>query len=498
LCQDLIDKVLTDESEQSTQVELDMAQEINTLVRQMRVLPEKIAVLGRTFVQLEGLQAVFIQHKIPFRVLGMAPFFERDENRTLVDYVRLAMAWDEPATAMKPWRSVQETADDEESAQSRAPSRHRLRRRGPYGEAIRAVLAVANTPSRKLARIVLRKAVERGGKQGLSLGESLEALLDDRESPLSAEPREALQDLIDFLRRIAERVTNEPDLKAGDLLNWIVKHTDYYEHFTRYYGEGMGSVRRITSIDNFIAFASGTRKTVLTFIGYLKELDPTLGLDADRVITMTSVHRTKGLEYDYVFIPACVEGYMPVHTVDDVGVYDTAEIVPDNPSSPPLESERRLFYVAVTRAVKHLYVGTIAPPPVGQQLQSSTPLPSRFLEEIQLEPTRAIIEAFQKALDSDNAMPEDLQQTGLNQVLTQLAGHRSLVRYVMDHYLPVLQEQGLMDRTDRLSVEVSEIPFEYKYQYPALDKPGKPTEKKLGPPSWAKPDNPWKSITSTF
>ncbi|GAB4537158.1 MAG: DNA helicase Rep [Anaerolineae bacterium] len=463
--------ILTDESEQSTQIALSMGQEVVTLVRHQQVPPEKIAVLGRTFVQMEGLQTVFIQHKIPFRVLGMGPFFERDENRTLVDYVRLALAWDQPARAMRPWRSPGGVADEEESAQSRVPGRYRTlasSQHSPYGEAVRTVLAVANTPSRRLSRIALQQAVERAGRQGLSLGASLEGLLDEGESPLPADRREALQELIGFLRRIAERVTHEPDLKAGELFSWIVEHTGYQEHFARYYGEGTASIERMASVDNFITFATTTQMTVLDFIEYLRTLDPTQGQPPDKVITMTTVHRTKGLEYDYVFIPACVEGHMPVHMVDDVGVYDTAGIVPDHPLSPALESERRLFYVAITRAVKHLYIGTIVPPPAGQQTQSSTPLPSRFLDEIQLEPTWAIIKAFQKTLTSGDGRAGGSSPGDLDQVLTRFAGYHSLLRYVADNYLTVLGQTGTIERVNQLLAEVPEIPFEYRYSYPGL------------------------------
>ena len=487
--------VLTDESEQPTQIALGMAQEVVTLVRDKHVPPKNIGVLGRTFVQLEGLQTVFVERKIPFRVLGMAPFFERDENRTLVDYIRLALAWDEPASVMKPWRSVRETVDSEESAQSRTPSRYRLRyKHGSYSEAVRTVLAVANTPSRMLARTTLQRAVERGGEQGLPLGASLEQLLNATSSPLPAERRETLQELIDFLRRIAERVGGEPNLKAGHVLNWIVEHTGYQEHFARYYGEGIASVERMASVDNFIAFASRTGKTVLAFINYLKTLDPTLGLDTDKVITMTSVHRTKGLEYDYVFIPACVEGHMPVHLADDVGIYDTAGIVPDHAPSPPLEKERRLFYVAITRAIKHLYIGTSVPP-AGQQSQSSTPLPSRFLEEIQLEPTRTLLTAFQKAFPSHSAASWESRHTELIRALTQLAGKHSLIRYVAEHYLLDHQEQGLMNTVNQLLAETPKIPFRYKHRYPALDMPGRRAKKEPEP---LPPTDPWKEIGVTI
>jgi len=488
--------ILVDESEQSTQVAQSMAQEVVTLVREKHMPPKKIGILGRTFVQLEELQTVFIQKKIPFRVRGMPPFFERDENRTLIDYIRLALAWHEPASAMKPWRAERESVDNEESAQSRAPSRYRLRyKHGPYSEAVRTVLAVANTPSRMLPRVTLQRAVENGGKQGSSLGESLEALLDSRDSPLPAERRETLQELIDFLHRIAERVTNEPNLKAGDMLEWIVKHTGYREHFARYYGEGIASVRRMASVDNFISFASRTGKTVLEFIQYLRTLDPTQGLDADKVVEMTTVHRTKGLEYDYVFIPACVEGHMPVHLVDDVAIYDSEGIVPDFPPSPPLENERRLFYVAITRAVKHLYIGTSIPP-ASQQGQSSTPLPSRFLEEMQLEPTRTLLEAFQRALLADSALSGELRYAELSQVLARLTSKRSLVSYVAQYYLQEIQDQWLLERVKQLLAETPEIPFKYKHEYPALDAQRRKVNRtEPEPPPWS---DPWEGISITI
>jgi len=488
--------ILTDESEQPSQIALDMAKVVVELVRQRCVPPENIAVLGRTFVQMEGLQAVFIQRKIPFRVLGMGPFFERDENRTLIDYIRLALAWGKPASAMKSWRSVREAREEEESAQSRPPGQYRRLsrsqyRHSPYGEAVRTVLAVANTPSRKLARIRLQRAVEKGSGQSLSLGRSIEALLDEKTSPLSAERRQVLQELVDFLRRIAERVVNEPKLKAGDMLAWIVEHTDYQEHFARYYGEGMASIERMASVDNFVDFAAGTGKTVLEFIQYLKTLDPTLGLDEEKVITMTTVHRTKGLEYDYVFIPACVEGHMPVHLVDDVGVYDTTGQVPEHPPSPPLESERRLFYVAVTRAIKHVYIGTSMPPSAGQQSQSSTPLPSRFLEEIQLDPTKVLLAAFQKALPPDGTASKESQYAELSRALAQLAGHCQLVRYVAEHYLPCLQDKELVKRADQLVMKTPEVPFQYRYQYSDLGILGQRAKKEPEPPIWA---DPWEGI----
>ena len=132
----------------------------------------------------------------------------------------------------------------------------------------------------------------------------------------------------------------------------------------------------------------------------------------EQLITMTSIHRTKGLEYDYVFIPNCVEGYMPMHTYDDCGIYDTKGIVPESPASPPIESERRLFYVGLTRVQRGRCISarTCRPPEVCRA-HSRLPLPSRFLEEMQLEPSRALVGTIQQAVC--RSKPEDAWRTAM-------------------------------------------------------------------------------------
>jgi DNA helicase-2/ATP-dependent DNA helicase PcrA len=455
--------IIEDDSEQATSIAVRMAEEIETLVRKHGVAPADIAVLGRTFVQMAGLQATFIERKIPFRVLGQAPFFERDENRTLIDYVRLALAWDKPANTLRPWRAVT-AEDDEESAQERAAMHYRriALREGLCAEAVRIVLAVANTPSRMLARTVLQKAVQDGHAEGMMLGASVEALLDAHTSPLPEERRESLQELVDFVRRIAERCSAEPTWKAGEALQWVIDSLDYCRHFSNYYGEGQDSAIRAASVQKFVGFAQRSGKTLMEFVEYLRKLDPTLGLEPDKVITMTTVHRTKGLEYDYVFIPECTDGNMPVHYTDQSAVYDRSGTVPEQPLSPALESERRLFYVASTRAKQQLYIGTIVPPPRGQQSASSLPLPSRFLDEMRLPPTRDVIGAMKKTL-----------RTGDTQMLLtamkQWQAHTTIIRHVLERYvsgLPALN--SWVRQLLQLLESDREEPFQYSHAYPEL------------------------------
>lgn len=492
--------IWVDDSEQSTQVALDMAQEILTLVRQRGVSADKIGVLGRTFTQFEGLEAIFIGHKIPFRVLGMAPFFERDENRTLIDYIRLAQAWDLPVNALKPWRTARvptQSDDEEEPAQART-YRHSGRGLrldgGEYSEATRTLQAVANTPNRKIARSVSEAIMKAATQRGLTIGEAISQLVDDRESPLPADRRETAQELVDFLRRLRERLNEKPLARAGELLSWMIETLNYERHFVEYYGQGQASWDRLSSIRNFIWFAGETGLEPLAFVEYLGKLDTTQGLDMEHVITMTTAHRTKGLEYRFVFIPSCIEGYMPLHYVDEMAIFDTAGIVPDQPLSPPIESERRLFYVAATRAKEHLYIGTIIPPERGQQRNSSSPLPSRFLEEMRYTSTQALITALQEVVTAGRA-----ETATLHDVLRQHPYDHSVLRYAMKKYAGNLPD-GLPVWLEEAIAATPDVPFAYSYEYLSLDERRKRKHPDPDVLNWAKqkPVDPWANIGITL
>ena len=499
--------VWVDDSEQSTQVAFDMAQEILTLVRRgvltdqnQKPNEKPIIVLGRTFTQFEGLEAIFIGHKIPFRVLGMAPFFERDENRTLIDYIRLAQAWDLPVGALKPWRTTRkptQSEDEEEPAQARTyrySGRSLRLDGGEYSEATRTLQAIANTPNRRIARSVSEALITNAGQHGLTIGEAIGQLVDDRLSPLPADRRETAQELVDFLRRLRERLNEKPLATAGELLSWMIETLNYERHFVEYYGQGQASWDRLSSIRNFIRFAGATGLEPITFVNFLGNLDTTQGLDTEHVITMTTAHRTKGLEYRFVFLPSCIEGYMPLHYVDEMAIFDTAGIVPDQPLSPPIESERRLFYVAATRAKEHLYIGTIIPPERGQQGNSSSPLPSRFLEEMRHTSTQALITALQEVVAAGGA-----ETSVLHNALRQHPYDHSVLRYAMEKYAGDLPD-GLPAWLEEAIAATPDAPFTYSYAYPSLGELRKSKDPDPDAPKWAKQKSvdPWADIGITL
>ena len=120
--------------------------------------------------------------------------------------------------------------------------------------------------------------------------------------------------------------------------------------------------------------------------------------DCDEVVTLMTMHAVKGLEFDVVFITGLEEGLFPHSN----SMFDESE----------LEEERRLFYVAITRAKKVLYLTNARSRMLFGQIKSN--LPSRFIEEINQEDIEKLFEENKstkeiKITKKDNFNDNDLE-----------------------------------------------------------------------------------------
>ena len=175
---------------------------------------------------------------------------------------------------------------------------------------------------------------------------------------------------------------------------------------------------------------------------------------------MTTVFRTKGLEYDYVVIPSCIEGYMPFLYGTSNMVYDKAGIVQEPLPSESIENERRLFYVAITRARRGVLIGASMLPTMGSRGRSGASTPSRFLHEIQLEPTIALMGPLQRLAAGQPAASTELQNA-----VAKHGNVKSIVQNLLAGYLPDLQEHTLAAELDSIAAQLPARPFGYPQTY---------------------------------
>lgn len=305
-------------------------------------LREKIVVLGRTYAQLSGMEAEFLKRGIPYRVEGNAPFFQRREISALLDYLKIAVSVIDALTV--------ET--------------------GAYLESI------VNVPNRFIPKLDVKTAINWAIEHRGTALVALLAMANDADSTRREETDQNIQRLADCLTECHELARK--GVKAHHLLSHLIEDIDYYEHFRSYYGDGEAAADKIESVGCFLDFVNALNLDVNGLREYFEKADTGAGRPADQQIMVTTVFRTKGLEFDNVIIPSCHEGHMPVGLESECLTFDRAGLVEDLPLSDAIESERRLFYVAITRARHTVILGSVE----RRSDSRDGPSRSRFIDEM--------------------------------------------------------------------------------------------------------------------
>ena len=166
-----------------------------------------------------------------------------------------------------------------------------------------------------------------------------------------------------FLKKPYTQLKEELPQKAAvlrpvELIGYILMATDYFNYIEH---TQANAVERIENIKELIEFASGFERMedFLERISLLESTDTVKKKDLkkvkDNIVNLMTIHMAKGLEFDAVFVVGVNDGLLP----HQMSYHNESEI----------EEERRLMYVAMTRARRELYL-------------TFYHLPSRFLSEI--------------------------------------------------------------------------------------------------------------------
>jgi superfamily I DNA/RNA helicase len=315
-----------------------VARQIDDLIRGDRVPASQIAVLYRSNGQSASLEEALRERGIVHRVLGGQQFFERKEVKDLLAYVKVAL-----------------NAADEIS----------LRR-------------IINYPPRGIGDGSLEKLALYALAKGWTLGQAVERVdaLDD----ISGAAREGCR----ALERIIGETKRDLESSGGSIsaaIRRLAERIELRAAVDATSPSGQIAARRWANVESLIA--SFTRREarapqdsegewVGSFVHALTLDQGKDEEDAGERVTLCTLHGSKGLEFDHVFLVGCEEGLLPHSRTLDTKATDA--------TPQDIEEERRLFYVGVTRARETLTLTRAATRAMRGKAVPRTP--SRFLLEI--------------------------------------------------------------------------------------------------------------------
>jgi DNA helicase-2/ATP-dependent DNA helicase PcrA len=310
--------------------ERDEAERICRTIKDRNISYKNWVVLYRTNAQSRALEESMRRHVLPYLIVGGVKFYERKEVKDLLAYLK---------TAVNPADSVS------------------LRR-------------IINEPARGIGDTSLMRLDDFAGQQGLTLYQAL-----GRAGEVSGLGPAAKAAVAGFLKLVEELRSKAQTGSAEQVLKELIERTGYLKHLKGLYPDPEEATSRAENVQELAAAANEfcERSEDKSLPAFLSEVS--LVADIDRwdekteAVTLMTMHNAKGLEFDRVFIAGLEEGLLP----------HSASLE----SRQELEEERRLFYVAITRARQELILSLASSRRRYGGLMPSAP--SRFLKEIPKE-----------------------------------------------------------------------------------------------------------------
>lgn len=272
--------------------------QIESLVRYSGMKYGDFAVLMRVNALSRSFEQECAKYGIPTKVFGGFKFFERKEIKDLISYLKV----------------ITNPSDDE------------------------SLLRVINVPKRGIGDTTVDKLTAMADEKGVPI---LQIITD--EDCLSAFNKGVRNKLFGFAQLLDELFVYEKDHTVEEFVNYVISRTAYRESLS----DKEAEMDRLMNLDEFMNSVAEfvSQNPGCTVRDYVESVtlasDRTLDDDSDYV-TLATVHAAKGLEFRVVFVVGLEDGIFP----NSRARYDDDE----------MEEERRLMYVAVTRAEERLYL----------------------------------------------------------------------------------------------------------------------------------------------
>jgi len=281
----------------------------------------------RTNFQSRSFEEVFRRRGLRYKLVGGFSFYNRAEVKDVLAYVRLAL----------------------------------------HPEDDVSLLRVLNVPARGIGKTTVDALRDIAQKESLSFWDAMESLMTNPASSRAVAPLRAFRELIGRLQE--GYATKEP----AEYLRYVLEETGYMDMLKdRNTPDDVARIENLEELARAVAEAMDAGESFTDFLDAASLISDADSFEGKPGVTLITLHSTKGLEFDHVFLTGMEDGISPHSRSinEDKGI----------------EEERRLVYVGMTRARKSLTLTRAVYRRVfGNEQQLRASLPSRFLSEIPSE-----------------------------------------------------------------------------------------------------------------
>ena len=255
------------------------------------------AVLYRTNAQSRSIEQAMVKEGLPYNIVGGTKFYDRKEIKDVLAYLTL----------------VANNNDDI------------------------ALKRIINFPVRGIGEKSINIFVDLAAKKKISLFESLTF---SRDLKLRGKQQDSIENFYNSIKKFSNLLET---LDPKELMRTLLEEFNIENYYKNNPAEQdrYDNIQELkASVDKFSDQIGGNLKDFLQEISLFTDIDE--WDDKENSITLMTVHAAKGLEFPTVFVSGLEQGLFPLVRIDDG---------PDQ-----MEEERRLFYVAVTRAMNQVYL----------------------------------------------------------------------------------------------------------------------------------------------
>lgn len=295
---------------------------------------DDFGVLMRSNSQGRFIEEAFLQNNIPYTMSGGTSFFERKEIKDVISYLRVIANHDDEINLIR----------------------------------------IINCPRRGIGRAAIQLLNDEASLQGCSMWNAMISLIKRQDSPASEILKEDLSEFMNIIENHRQKLLTGHGLSQK--VRQLIEDINYKDYLLTEYSRNEKAVRfkmkNIESLLNSIEVwendPDNDNPNIFNYLNRITLMSRDKDDENDKgKVNLMTIHASKGLEFPVVFIAGAEEGLIP-----------HARSVEENKGD--VEEERRLFYVAITRARDKLIISSCRKRRHMQMVTESEP--SRFLDEI--------------------------------------------------------------------------------------------------------------------